>query len=337
MVSSDSSNSEITNFELSSIPSGFKGIFNLLIKSNDGAELNIPMFVIKGTKPGKTIAVLGGVHGDEYDGPQAIRDLYHNLDPKQLTGSFLGVPHSNIPAFEAGTRVSPLDGLNLARIFPGNVNGSITEKIAHSLGVNVIRHANFFIDLHSSGSYMSMPLLIGYHFGSNQLGQQSKRAAFNFGTDVVWGHSDVSKGRTISYAHNLGIPWLYTECPGGGWLDLYHVQKYVSGVKNVMRMLGIVSFRPNKFTPKHYLIGSGDVDKSITTTKTGYLLSYVDLLQNVKKGQPLAKVINISGTEIETIKANSAGVVICMRKTPSVKPDTLAFLITGVDNITVQT
>ena len=333
MVSSDPSNSEITNFELSSIPSGFKGIFNLLIKSNDGAELNIPMFVIKGTKPGKTIAVLGGVHGDEYDGPQAIRDLYHNLDPKQLTGSFLGVPHSNIPAFEAGTRVSPLDGLNLARIFPGNVNGSITEKIAHSLGVNVIRHANFFIDLHSSGSYISMPLLIGYYSGSNQIGQESKNAALKFGTDVVWGHPEISAGRTISYAHDLGIPWLYAECPGGGWLDLYHVEKYVSGVRNVMKMLGIISFSAGKFVPKHYLIGSGDVDKSITTTTTGYLLPKVDLLQKVQKDQILAKVIDLSGKEIETIKANMTGVVICIRKTPSVNPDTLAFLITGTENL----
>ena len=78
------------------------------------------------------------------------------------------------------------------------------------------------------------------------------------------------------------------------------------------------------------------MDKSITTTTTGYLLPKVDLLQKVQKDQALAKAIDLSGKEIETIKANMIGVVICMRKTPSVKPDTLAFLITGIDNITVQ-
>jgi len=119
---------DTSNFEISSIPLGFKGTVNLLIKSNDIDELNIPMFVIKGIKPGKIIGVLGGVHGDEYEGPQAIRDLYDNLEPKQLTGTFLGVPHSNPSAFSAGTRVSLIDGLNLARIFPGNQNGSLTEK-----------------------------------------------------------------------------------------------------------------------------------------------------------------------------------------------------------------
>ena len=333
MSLNNQSTMETTDFDTSAVPLGFKGIVNLKIRSNNIDELSIPVFVIKGNQPGKTITVLGGVHGDEYDGPQAIRDIYTSLEPDELTGTFLGVPHSNIPAFSAGTRVSPIDGLNLARIFPGNENGSITEKIANSLGTNVIRHADFFIDLHSSGTYMSMPLLIGYYSGSNKIAKDSQKAAFNFGTDVVWGHSDISKGRTISYAHHLGIPWLYSECPGGGWLDLYHVGKYVSGVKNIMKMLGIIALQTHKFTPKHYLIGSGDVDKSITTTTTGYLLPHVDLLQNVEKGQPLGKVIDLSGNEIETIEANASGIVICMRKTPSVKPDTLAFLITGTGTI----
>ena len=71
--------------------------------------------------------------------------------------------------------------------------------------------------------------------------------------------------------------------------------------------------------------------------KNGYLFPEVDLLQQVTKGQTLGKVISFSGEEIETIKSNATGVVICMRKTPSVKPDDIAFLITGIDNITTQT
>ena len=114
-------------------------------------------------------------------------------------------------------------------------------------------------------------------------------------------------------------------------MNLYQVKKYMSGVKNVMEMLGIISFETNTFTPKHYLIGSGDVDKSITTNRNGYLLPEVDLLQQVTKGQTLGKVISFSGEEIETIKSISTGVVICMRKTPSVKPGDIAFLITGID------
>ena len=74
------------------------------------------------------------------------------------------------------------------------------------------------------------------------------------------------------------------------------------------------------------------MDKSITTTTTGYLLPKVDLLQKVQKDQALAKAIDLSGKEIETIKANMTGVVICMRKTPLANPDILAFLITGIEN-----
>ena len=331
MLKTDFYNLKSSNLNFDSIPFGFKGIVHLQIKSNEIDELVIPILIIKGNKSGKTIGVFGGVHGDEYDGPQAVRDIYNSLEPLELNGTFLGVPHSNIPAFSAGTRISPIDGLNLARIFPGNEHGSITQKIAHSLGLNVIRHSDFFIDLHSSGTHMSMPLLVGYYSGSNQIGIDSKKAAFNFGTPVVWGHTEISKGRTISYAHSLRIPWLYTECPGGGWLNLQYVEKYISGVKNVMQMIGIISISSKTLTPEYYLIGSGDVDKSIATKTTGYLLPMVTLLQKVERGQELAKIIDLTGKELDTITANSTGIVICMRKTPSVKPGDQAFLITSID------
>ena len=102
MSLNNQSTMETTDFDTSDVPLGFKGIVNLKIRSNNIDELSIPVFVIKGNQPGKTITVLGGVHGDEYDGPQAIRDIYTSLEPDELSGTFLGVPHSNIPAFCLG-------------------------------------------------------------------------------------------------------------------------------------------------------------------------------------------------------------------------------------------
>ena len=63
MTSLESDKTEITKFELNAYPTGFKNVLNLLIKSKDSIDLSIPILVVKGTKPGKTIAVFGGVQG----------------------------------------------------------------------------------------------------------------------------------------------------------------------------------------------------------------------------------------------------------------------------------
>ena len=71
-----------------------------------------------------------GNHGDEYEGPIALFNLAQTIDPRQIRGRVMLVPAMNYPAFQAGKRTSPIDSGNMNRSFPGNPEGSITEKIA---------------------------------------------------------------------------------------------------------------------------------------------------------------------------------------------------------------
>ena len=59
--------------------------------------------------------------GDEYDGIAAIPQVYREIEPRQLCGRLVMAPVCNMPAYEAAQRSSPIDGLNLARVFPGDV------------------------------------------------------------------------------------------------------------------------------------------------------------------------------------------------------------------------
>ncbi|MGH2603516.1 MAG: succinylglutamate desuccinylase/aspartoacylase family protein, partial [Dehalococcoidia bacterium] len=147
----------------------------------DGSPLRLPLLVARGKTDGPTIVVLGGVHGDEYEGMAAVRAVFRDLNLSELRGTFAGVPLCNPPAFGAGTRESPVDGLNLARIFPGHPDGAVSERIAHVLTESVVSKADFLIDLHSSGSRMSMPLLAGYAKGDGDAARQSREAALRFG------------------------------------------------------------------------------------------------------------------------------------------------------------
>ncbi len=214
-----------------------------------GPMLQLPVLVARGREPGKTVVVLGGVHGDEYEGMAATREVYRELDPQEMRGTFIGVPVVNPPAFATHTRTSPLDGQNMARVFPGRADGTISEQIAHQLLTQVLKQADFLIDLHSSGSYMSMPLLIGYFHGDTEAGRVSHEAALRFGLPVVWGHEGTSEGRTLSEPHKWGVPWLYTESPSGGWLHSDVAAQYADGVFNVMRYLGILPGEAPAITP----------------------------------------------------------------------------------------
>ena len=80
--------------------------------------IQLPILLVRGSHEGAALVVTAGIHGDEYEGVRAIFDVVETLDPAAMRGDLIAVPVSNPPAFWAGTRRSPLDGVNLARIFP---------------------------------------------------------------------------------------------------------------------------------------------------------------------------------------------------------------------------
>ncbi len=96
--------------------------------------------------------MLGGNHGDEYEGQVALNSLARSLKPNQIHGQLIILPMANFPAAQAGLRTSPIDSGNLNRSFPGNPQGSPTEIIAHFIEHTLLAKADHLIDIHSGGS-----------------------------------------------------------------------------------------------------------------------------------------------------------------------------------------
>ena len=155
------------------------------------------------------MVVFAGVHGDEYEGVEAVHRIGGQANPSAIRGTLLMVPVCNVAAYAAATRNSPLDGLNLARVFPGSQTGTLTQQIAHWLTVKLISAAGFLIDLHSAGIVGDIPTLAGYINSDDDVGRRSLGAA-----RVLWVHPP--PGRTLSAALELGEPCLYTEAAGAG-------------------------------------------------------------------------------------------------------------------------
>ena len=97
------------------IAASTKVTFSLPVATRaDGSTVSFPVLVARGAKPGKTLLVTAGVHGDEYEGMAALHDVFDALDPPQLAGTFVAIPIVNGPAYEAGLRVNPDDRQDLA-------------------------------------------------------------------------------------------------------------------------------------------------------------------------------------------------------------------------------
>jgi predicted deacylase len=112
----------------------------------------VPLTVINGERgPGKTVACFGGTHGNEYEGQIAVWRLALELDAAELSGTVVLMPRLCTPACDAGTRESPLDGVNMNRAFPGDPLGSITYRIADFVTSQVLRRSDVVLDIHSGG------------------------------------------------------------------------------------------------------------------------------------------------------------------------------------------
>lgn len=289
--------------------------------------VSLPVLFAAGATEGNTLVVTACIHGDEFEGVRALMEVFHDLDPLMMAGNLIAVPVANPPAFWRGTRTSPVDGLNMARIMPGTVDGSVSERVAFVLAHNILVHADLYVDLHSGGITYCMPSMVGY----SSLDPRSCAAAALFGAPALWGHSSISSGRTISFAQSLGIPWLYTEARGAGRIHPEDLLMMKTGIRNMLMHLEILPGRVIPRAVQWRLSGNGNTDDGITATKAGFLLCVVHILQEVVQGQLLGTLVSLTGDLLEEYRASKAGILGMIREFPVVQPGDSLFLLADRD------
>ena len=300
----------------------------------DGSDWRLPLLYVTGATAGPTLLVLGAVHGDEYEGVETIPEVFRRVASDGLRGALVMVPICNVPAYESVLRSSPIDGLNLARVFPGDPNGTITQRIAYWIAQKLIKPADFVIDLHSGGVTAEIPSLIGFTHSDDELGRRSRAGALAFGASVIWEHPPpMPPGRTLSAATDFGVPAVYTEAVGGGYAHPSDVSCFTTGVINVMKHLDMLDGHPQLRPVTHHLSGDGNMDSVISTPVAGYFRSDVALLDEVSAGQRLGAVRDPFGEIVAEITTENAGVVIMLRRIHRVHVgDNLAHVTGRLDN-----
>lgn len=205
----------------------------------------IPLISLKGGD-GPTLLILGGTHGDEFEGPAAMMRLAGTLDVETLNGQILMIPALNAPAFAASARVSPLDNGNLNRAFPGDRNGGPTDMIADYIERILIPRCNAVIDLHSGGkaSVFAPSALVGPYDDAEKGARSQALAevfASAFDTPLIWVLGQHNDNRSVNAAAaRAGVPMIAAELSGGGAVDALVTDQTEAALRNCLIHLGLL-------------------------------------------------------------------------------------------------
>jgi len=191
---------------------------------------------------GPTVILEGGNHGDEYEGQIVIGELIRDLDPNSVQGRLILMPAVNVHAVHAARRVSPVDGLNLNRSFPGDPRGSITQQIAAYISDQIMPQGDAFLDLHSGGSSLDiLPSAIVEPSDDHDLRARSVAAARAFGAPLTVVIDNMGEPRTATAtAIRAGLVTVGTEMAGAGQVSIEALALCRRGVRGVLAHLGVL-------------------------------------------------------------------------------------------------
>jgi predicted deacylase len=276
----------------------------------DGSDIFIPLMVVNGSQDGPIFNISGGCHGDEYEGMEAVRRTYRSLDPKKLRGALIGVPVINTMAYEAGQRSTPFDGLNLNRCFPGKPQGFFTERLAYLYFNEVIKKAEYVMDLHGGGNIMALaPMAIYRDTGGPDMARKAEQLVRATGIELIWKGSGGWTGPISLEAQKAGIPAITVEIAGEGRFREEVVVQFVKMIDNVFTSYRMIEGEPQ--LPKTVRNFEGVF---INSVKGGFYQQSVEILQDVHQGDRVATISDYFGNVIEEINSPYDGVV-CSKRT----------------------
>jgi N-alpha-acetyl-L-2,4-diaminobutyrate deacetylase len=179
--------------------------------------VHLPIVSIKNGN-GPTVALTGGNHGDEYEGPIALLKLVRALEPARISGRVIVIPALNYPAVMAGVRVSPIDGVNMNRAFPGKRDGSVSQMIAHFVQHKILPECDALFDIHSGGKTMMFSPFACYHrLADEALTQRASEAVEAMAAPISLELVELdAEGMLDTAVEDMGKVFVGTELGGGG-------------------------------------------------------------------------------------------------------------------------
>ncbi|HLJ21241.1 MAG TPA: succinylglutamate desuccinylase/aspartoacylase family protein, partial [Stellaceae bacterium] len=289
-----------------------------LVELADGAKVRLPVVVINGARPGPRLYLGAAIHGDEVNGVAILSEALSALDPQVVAGTIICVPVQHPLAFYADHRIplsqfmkSPLDQapIDAWTCFPGDLRGNLAQIVAATL-FTLIRQCSCAVDIHTptrGGRYVPIAIL-----PSLSLGASAEAAAWLAGQAATGYIMKTNVGMYVSpgilcvEATKAGVPAFTFEIGEGGQLERKMIDEGARCVRNALIGLGMIpgerQLPPTSYVMREFL--------GIRAQRAGLLHTLLPLGREVRRGETLARIVDIYGDTVETVLAPEDGVFV---------------------------
>ena len=311
-----------------------ESINKIKLEFNDdyGNKTFLPLTVIKGKDKRIVFTILAGVHGAEYAPIIATQKLIKKFEVKRLSGTIIILPITNIGAFYSSTPyVNPIDNLNINRIFPGNKNGSVSEKIAHFISTKIIPVSDVFLDAHSGDANEDLLPFVCYYDNQNypfQTKMAKELSEYSGFENVISYPYTIKNSEPALYAFKqatqVGKIALSFESGKLGYLQPKAVDRILRGYYRIFDKLEMYEYNDLEDKTKFKRLNSPYYIKS---KFQGILYSGYKAGEKVLKNNELGFITDEFGKIIERYFASKSGTILYMKGTPPVNIGDTVFSI----------
>jgi hypothetical protein len=285
-----------------------------IAKLHTRTRIQVPIIVERGKKDGPVLLITGGIHGNEINGIEIVRQIISKKFNVPENGTIICIPVVNVFGFLNQERQFP-DGRDLNRVFPGSPRGSLASRFAYHIIKEIAPQVDYCIDFHTGGdSRFNVPQI-----RINQEDSESLALAKIFQAPFIIGSARRDKSFREAM-HKLKKKVLLFEGGKSNHIDTKVTQTGISGAMRVMQNLGMRNFKEElaQFeTAENEPVLIND-SKWIRANYSGMFHPKLILGKIVKKGSVIGSISDPFGYFERNIKASHTGYVICINESPIV-------------------
>jgi uncharacterized protein len=282
-----------------------------------GNQITISVNVFRSTRPGPVLFLSGGIHGDEINGIEILRQaIEQKLFDNLLCGSVIAIPLVNVFGFINFSR-DVSDGKDVNRSFPGSINGSMAARVARILTRHILPLITVGVDFHTGGqSRYNYPQV---RFTNRQPSSKILADAFNAPFSIVKPTILRSLRRM---ALDMGIPIIVYEGGEANRVDAFPVNQALRGIKRILSHLEMSQYQIEK-------------QENIILTKSSWLRSNIPGLfypvvnngSQIVRGELLGWIHDPLGHSNVAVTSKLNGHLFCINNRPVVYPGDPLFAV----------
>lgn len=289
-----------------------------IAKLNTRASVEVPIVISRGKKEGPCLLLIAGIHGDEVNGSEIVRQIISKKFNRVEKGTTICIPLVNVPGFITEKREFP-DGRDLNRVFPGSKNGSLASRYAYHLMKEIVPHVDYCIDFHTGGAQRYNEPQIRINKDDKETLELAKSFSANF---ILYAPNREKTFREALVKLNKKV--LLFEGGKSLFLDEKITNIGLQGAINILKYLGMKKSEEAQKPTSSIIINSS---KWIRAKHSGMFRSKIKEELSVLKSEKLGSISDVFGEFEKDVKNPQDGYIICTNHSPIVNQGDALFHI----------